>query len=68
MAANTKEIKQAACQKFKARCQAVKSGVMAAKWREKKEKRTMRVHDACHKGILLEKCLSLVHQAVKASS
>ncbi len=34
----------------------------------KKEKRTMRVHDARHKCILLEKCLSLVHQAVKASS
>ena len=33
-----------------------------------KEKRTMRVHDACHKCILLEKCLSLVHQAVNASS
>lgn len=37
-------------------------------WRDKKEKRTMRVHDACHKGILLEKCLTLVHQAVNASS
>ena len=42
--------------------------MMCGKSRDKKEKRTMRVHDARHQCILLEKCLSLVHQAVKASS
>lgn len=39
-----------------------------AKSGETKEKRTMRVHDACHNGNLLEKCLTVVHQAVTASS
>ncbi|VDZ84455.1 Uncharacterised protein [Kluyvera intermedia] len=36
--------------------------------RKGKQKRTMRVHDAFHNGILLEKCLTLVHQWANASS